>query len=484
MDVSPPHADSLSLRERGQSPLGRRRWGQQGRGEGLLLLCGLAVGLAARLAFAFLDDGLLWPDEYYQSLEPAHRAVFGYGWQAWEFLEGARHWTLPGFIALIIRAANGVGLDYLAAVETVFCLTGAATSLAVFSLARAQGASRVSSAIVATVFSLMGLAIYLSPRAMGETLSALPITFALARSVRAELKTKDILVLGALLTLGVALRLQNGLFCLFVLGLLFRTQRRAALQLFGVLVVGALLYGAIDWLTWGKPFHSALTYLRFNLIEGKSSSFGTHHFFLYFQALFTAEGLTIVPLVVLSVLGFKSARAIPLMALGFVLVHSLIPHKELRFIFPAIPLLAAHAALGLDRFPERRRVALLGFAVVSLLTFPTLTFGRLGISNPARSLSAIDYVGPENRLLKRARTLEDLCGLRIASNEWWRTGGYAYLHREVPMYGPRDPEGHYNYVIARRGEVVGTEVAHDGDRVLVRVDLPCSPDPAYDWHLE
>jgi hypothetical protein len=470
MDVSPTHADSLSLRE---------------RGEGLLLLGGLVIGLAARLAFAFLDDGLLWPDEYYQSLEPAHRAVFGYGWQAWEFLEGARHWTLPGFVALIIRVANGVGLDYLAAVETVFCITGAATSLAVFSLARAQGASRLSSAVVATAFSLMGLAIYLSPRAMGETLSALPITLALARAVRAESRSpSDVLVIGALLALGVALRLQNGLFCLFVLGLLFRTQRRAALQLLGVLVLGALLYGAIDWLTWGKPFHSALTYLRFNLIEGKSSAFGTHHFFLYFQALFTAEGLTIVPLIVLSVFGFKQARAIPLMALGFVLVHSLIPHKELRFIFPAIPLLAAHAALGLDRFPERRRLALLAFAVASLLTFPTLTFGRLGISNPARSLSAIDYVGPENRLLKRARTLEDLCGLRIASNEWWRTGGYAYLHRKVPMYGPRDPEGHFNYVIARRGEVVGTEIAHDGDRVLVRVDLPCTPDRTYDWHLE
>ena len=32
----------------------------------------------------------------YQSLEPAHRLVFGYGMLAWEFIEGARNWALPG----------------------------------------------------------------------------------------------------------------------------------------------------------------------------------------------------------------------------------------------------------------------------------------------------------------------------------------------------------------------------------------------------
>lgn len=60
----------------------------------LLLALTLSAGLGMRLWFAFNDDGIYWPDEIYQSLEPAHRV--GFGTLPWEFVEGARNWTLPG----------------------------------------------------------------------------------------------------------------------------------------------------------------------------------------------------------------------------------------------------------------------------------------------------------------------------------------------------------------------------------------------------
>jgi len=65
----------------------------------VVLFASLAAGAALRLWLAFSDDGVHWPDEIYQTLEPAHRAAFGYGLLAWEFLEGARSWALPGLIA-------------------------------------------------------------------------------------------------------------------------------------------------------------------------------------------------------------------------------------------------------------------------------------------------------------------------------------------------------------------------------------------------
>ena len=60
----------------------------------------LGVGAALRVWLALTDDGIYWPDEVFQSLEPAHRLVFGYGMRAWEFIEGARNWALPGVVAL------------------------------------------------------------------------------------------------------------------------------------------------------------------------------------------------------------------------------------------------------------------------------------------------------------------------------------------------------------------------------------------------
>lgn len=450
-----------------------------------LLVAGLVLGLLCRLVFAAVDDGLWWPDEYYQSFEPAHRLVFGYGFQAWEFLDGARHWTLPGLVAALIEGAQLLGLPYRAVVRVAFCVAGALTAWAVYALARAQGARERSAALSAFVFSLMGLAVFMAPRAMGEGLSALPVTAGFALLLRRPSTSGRVLVAGVLLILAVGLRLQNGLFCVGALWLV--ESKRSRLLLLGVLVFGAALYGVVDALTWGTLFHSARAYLQFNLVEGRASSFGTAPFLHYLGAFITAEGLTMVPLTALAVLGFRRSPRPLLIIAAFLLVHSFIPHKELRFVFPLVPVLCAQAALGLDAVKPWVQYALAGLAVLSLALLPTLTFGRLGISNPPRDVSAIDYGGPENRLLVKAGLVEDVCGLRIESIAHWRTGGFAWFHRRVPLYGIDRPDhgaGHFNYVIAKRGSIEGTEVAIDHDVALIRVAQACTPDLTYDWHLE
>jgi hypothetical protein len=454
------------------------------RGAQLLLGLGLAVGLVCRLCFAALDDGLWWPDEYYQSFEPAHRLVFGYGFQAWEFLDGARHWTLPGLVAGLIEAAQTLGLPYRSVVRGAFCLAGSLTAVAVYGLARAQGAAERSAATASFVFSVMGLAVFMAPRAMGEGLSALPVTVALALLVVKAPSRRQVVLAGLLLSLAVGLRLQNGLFCLGGLWLVPKGSRWALL---GVLLLGAALYGAIDALTWGSLFHSARAYLQFNLVEGRASAFGTAPFFHYLAAFVTAEGLTMVPLVALAAVGARRSPKPLVIIAGFLLVHSLIPHKELRFVFPVVPVLCAQAALGLEARGPRAQWALMAVAVLSLVSLPTLTFGRLGISNPPKETSALDYGGPENRLLVKAGALADVCGLRIESIAHWRTGGFAWFHRRVPLYGtdrPNQGAGHFNYVIAKRGSVEGAELAVDHDVALVRVANSCSEDATYDWHLE
>jgi hypothetical protein len=291
---------------------------------------------------------------------------------------------------------------------------------------------------------------------------------------------------GVLLSVAVGLRLQNGLFCLGALWLV-PGERRARWWLLGVLGLGAAAYGLVDLLTWGSLFHSARTYLQFNLLEGRASGFGTAPIFHYLTSLVTAEGLTIVPLAWLAAKGFRRAPRPLIVAAAFLLAHSLIAHKELRFIFPLVPLLCAQAALGLDAVKPWAQPALLAAAGLSLASLPTLTFGRLGISNPRRELSAIDYGGPENRLLVQAGALDDVCGLRIESIAHWRTGGFAWFHRPVPLYGtdrPGQGVGHFNYVIAKRGTIEGTERAFDHDVALVRIAPTCTPDLTYDWHLE
>ena len=80
------------------------------------------IGLAALVALAILlrlrpvlvEPSAVWPDEIFQTAEPAHHLVFGSGLIAWEFQLGVRSWVLPGIIAGLMELSRiaGDGPDY------------------------------------------------------------------------------------------------------------------------------------------------------------------------------------------------------------------------------------------------------------------------------------------------------------------------------------------------------------------------------------
>jgi hypothetical protein len=51
------------------------------------------------------------PDEYYQSLEPAWKAVFGYGELTWEWKEGIRGFLYPTIFAPVWWALKSLGVQ-------------------------------------------------------------------------------------------------------------------------------------------------------------------------------------------------------------------------------------------------------------------------------------------------------------------------------------------------------------------------------------
>ena len=469
-----------------------------------VLLGGLLLGAALRLYVAFTDDGIFWPDEIFQSLEPAHRLVFGYGMVAWEFLEGARNWALPGFIAFWFKLCQAFGLDapaqYLGVTRTVFVAIAVGSGYGVWRLAKAAGAEELPAAVAALSLMLSAPAIYFSHRAMAENASALPVVLGLWLLFEHEPTRRQRILGASLLGIAVLLRLQCGLFCVGALGvLLARRQWRVALEVLGVLGVWALAYGALDAFTWaaapgakyGGWFHSALKYLQFNLIEGKASQWGTSPAAFYVRALFSSMPGVAIALGVGLLLALRRAPGLVLVGLLFLGAHSAIPHKELRFILPVLPVLFAAAAVGYSQLLEaRRQVALVGVvlaAVVSAGRMRSLTFGDLGAYPDRKNVSAWDDYGPVFRLMLAASRFPDVCGLRIDVHLAW-TGGSAYLHRNAPLYMPgmagASPEyGLINYAIIGPNSGLPV-VAKDGTLELVRLPIAkCNPDPNYRWIL-
>jgi GPI mannosyltransferase 3 len=293
----------------------------------------------------------------------------------------------------------------------------------------------------------------------------------------------------------VMLRLQCGLFCVALLAILLaRGQRRVALEALATLAFCAVIYGLIDRLTWGDWFHSAAAYLRFNLLEGQSAKFGKAPPAFYSRGLLYVLGPLWIAVAACALCAVRRAPGLAITVLAFYVLHAAVPHKELRFLFPALAVACALAAVGvqaLSEWKERAGLAAAGVllvaSVVSAATYRRLTFHDFGIGEPNHP-DAFDRGGSESRLLKIAGRQSDLCGVTVFTNDLGYTHGYAYLHKDVPLYerpGPPREERHYNYAVSTAGEEHGALVARDGDVELVRVfDGPCEPDAKFAYHLE
>lgn len=64
-----------------------------------------------RLLSVLLVQTYFVADEYWQSLEVAHKVVFGYGYLTWEWAHGIRSYVHPLFVAFLYKTLQICGLD-------------------------------------------------------------------------------------------------------------------------------------------------------------------------------------------------------------------------------------------------------------------------------------------------------------------------------------------------------------------------------------
>lgn len=392
----------------------------------------LLLALIVRIGVAVKLPNLYWADEVFQTQEPAHSLAYGNGMMSWEFRTGARSWVFPGFLAAVMRATDwmGQGSDgYLLGVTIVLCLIS--LSAVWFSFAWTNCVSGAAAAVVAaTAAAFWYELIYYAPKAFSEVLAGnllLPGLY-LGHFADDGPRVRWRLFLASFF-IGLACALRMQLAPVMILAAFFfcrKSWRERLVPVISGMLLPILCFGLVDFFTWSHLFQSYVTMLRFQATIGGSWK----PWYYFFVRILFHYG----PLIPFVCLGARRSPFLAWMLVAIVLPHSFVSHKEWRFIYPAMPLMITLAAIGAAEVFYKLQARILApqarYAAVAM----SVVFFLLASSAMA---AAFPWWKQHRGDLMAFRALSHepgVCGVALYLNPWWSSGGYTYLHRNVPVY--------------------------------------------------
>ena len=421
--------------------------------------------IVSLLTFAFRvatlvrwGNNYLWPDEVYQSLEQAHRAIFGYGIVPWEYREAVRSWVFPGALAGFMAVGIPFGRGGYLFVPRLALSLLSVTPVAVTYLWTRRSAGRAAAVAAALCVGAWFELAYFAPKALAEVAATHVMIVGLYFLMEYECikANRRAHVAGALLCMAALLRLQllPGIAAAYLTQLVMgRKTRNSHITRAQHLLIGAapvlVLFGIVDAITWRYPFRSIWNYFSVNILSGKSSKYGILPFDAFWEYFANVWSMALVPLVLLVVRGSRGKLPMAIAALVTFLLHSIVAHKEYRFDYPVVVMIVMLAAFGiaslvsetnLSRFSARMQrslpwVAFLAWSGMSLGL--ALRFDMALIQVPMElNHSGRPWTVRKGALvgMREIGKNPGTCGVGMIYVGWGYVGGYSFLHRKVPMF--------------------------------------------------
>ncbi|WP_225009669.1 hypothetical protein [Novosphingobium percolationis] len=313
------------------------------------------LGLALRIAGFSLFD-LRYADEFMQYLEQANRLATGQGIRPWEWRLGLRNALIPQALAGPFALGHALAPGTLLGLELARAAFLALACLAL-PAAWALGAQsgRAHALVALFVVAVWWESVLYANLILSESLAVTLLLLA-AGPVLADRPSRKALVLAGLLAgLGVLVRFQYGLFAAVLVAGALRLDRARWTAFLTGAVLAALL-GALSDLAVGlTPFGWIWTNLTMNVGQDRASQFGTAPPLEYVIQL-GRHFWPLFPIVLAAAYG-AGTRYRPLFwaATANVAAHSLIAHKEYRFIWVSVLAWLVLAAIGSVHAAERWR---------------------------------------------------------------------------------------------------------------------------------
>lgn len=327
-----------------------------------------------RLINCLLVQTSFVPDEYWQSLEVSHRMVFNYGYLTWEWKAGIRGFSYPLFFALIYKTLYLINYDSVHLLiwlpRIIQALLAAFADVKFFFLIQ-----MLESRDVAKWTFLCHLCSwftwYCSTRTLTNSMEATITCLALSYFPLPGSKTHSSKKYLTLVALAVVVR-PTALIVWFPLLMYHFWQEDDKLRLVthNYIPIGTLAVAistVIDCVFYEKWTMVQFNFLKFNVFHGVADFYGSHPWHWYFTQGFAVVIGPHLPFFLHGcTLAFKRHKILLAAVIWTLVVYSLLPHKEFRFIYPVLPFCMVFCGTSLASLKAWRRAAALALLVTNL----------------------------------------------------------------------------------------------------------------------
>jgi GPI mannosyltransferase 3 len=391
-----------------------------------LLAAIIFVSTVVKILNAWLYYGFFSGDDV-EVFEMTLAHLYEWKWQAWN-LRSAFYPMV--FIAPIHFVLKTIGVTspgmFVFAGRIVVVVFSVFNILLVYQIVRRLLQSSAPGLIAAFLLAFSQLHISFAASILPRTVASTFILYALYLLIRKPQSSLYASLAGIFLGTGAVIRFSEAIFivpCLIYL-IMEKRFRHALWVSLTSLLTGLALLGLSDYLYWGSPLFSLKNIVDYTLVK-KLSSRGYQSPIYYITHIGEwSNGL----MVILALMAYRGKKHVfTIWALSPLLLLSLLPHKESRYLIPVIPFFAAMAGTGtwywlkdIARNPsiqvsrKQMMAMLLSFAFIGSLVFEADRFRF------RRSETAVDiarYLTAQNKFQS------------IAIEQLWRTGGEIYLHK-------------------------------------------------------
>lgn len=358
------------------------------------------------------------PDEYFQTYEPAHHAVFGTGFLTWEWKMGLRGSLIPLIFEQIFRLSTLLGVNLVVLSKVFMGFVAAAGDIFTYKLALKLGESqRVARwALLTSLCSFFNW--FVSTRPFSNTFEMVLTTIALTYWPTKLENWAPFILASVVAQLSIVLRPTNGtLWVLMGLQLLLNSKKK--LQ---IIIVSAglamLIHGINFWLDkwyYGFDVWPLYSFVMANIGQGVSHYYGVMPWHFYFTSAIPMMLMGYLPV---TVYGLYRGASNPLalrIIISQLIIYSCLAHKEIRFIYYLLPLLHIVFARTVLRARWQRFFSV--FVLVNSLV--ALYMGHIhqrGVLDVAKYIQAT----PEIREVTFLMPCHSV-------------PGYAHFHREEPL---------------------------------------------------